>query len=193
MQSGSPISDSERKMLDQRQILIGSPIDDECANATLAKLLFLHKQDPKTPILLYINSPGGQITASLPIFDTIDFLDPPVHTYGLAHVNGTALWLLAAGEPGYRYAQKNSHLSIEATRVESRDPAVASQLPKLNSTLAKLLASKTRLSEAEVLNALESGRSFTCAEAISAGIIDAEFDGAPLNRNGEQDARGNRR
>jgi ATP-dependent Clp protease protease subunit len=175
----SEVSLIERKMLDRRQILVGVPIDDKCANATIAKLLYLNQQDLNTPITLFINSPGGSITATLPIFDTIEFVDPPVHTYGMAHVNGAALWLLAAGDPGRRCVQEHSHLTIEATRVESYAPDATARLPDLNSTLAKLLASKTRLTDQEVLFALRTGRSFTASEAITAGIADSTFDASP--------------
>lgn len=164
-------------MLGRREILIEGPIDEACANTTIAKLLFLHMQDAKAPISLFINSTGGQVTATLAICDTIGFLDPPVHTYGEAQVNGTALWLLVAGEPGQRCVQHDSHLSIEPTRFGHLEDDILEYARKLNDRLANLLASKTGLAEQDVKVALVSGRSFSAEEAISASIADRFFEG----------------
>ncbi len=165
-------------MLERRQILIESMIDDACASTTIAKLLFLNQKNPKAPISLFINSPGGQVTATLAIRDTIGFLDSPVHTYGQTQVNGAALWLLAAGEPGHRCIQHDSHLSIEPTRFGHLEGEVLEHAVKLNETLAGLLAKSTSLDEDAVKSALVLGRSFTVEEAIAASMADGVFDGA---------------
>lgn len=177
MTNTSDISDVERAMLGRREILIEGPINEACANTTIAKLLFLHMQDAKAPISLFINSSGGQVTATLAICDTIGFLDPPVHTYGEVQVNGTALWLLVAGEPGHRCVQKDSWLSIEPTQFGDLDEETLEYARKLNNTLAKLLVSKTGLAEEDVKVALVSGRSFSAEEAIAASIADRFFEG----------------
>lgn len=177
MKSAADISDAERGMLERRQILIDGMIDEACASKTIAKLLYLHQKDSKAPISLFINSPGGQVTATLPILDTIEFVDPSVHTYGLTQIHGTALWLLAAGEPGHRCVQHDSHLSIEPTRFGHLEDDVLEYARKLNDRLAGLLASKSDLAEEDVKRALVSGRSFTSEEAIAASIADRVFDG----------------
>ncbi len=164
-------------MLERRQILIEGMIDDACASMTIAKLLFLNQKNSKAPISLFINSPGGQVTAILAIRDTIGFLVSPVYTYGQMQVNGAALWLLAAGEPGHRCIQHGSHLSIEPTRFGHLEGEVLEYAVKLNDMLARLLAKCTSLDEEAVKSALVLGRSFTVEEAISASMADGVFDG----------------
>ena len=165
----------DRLTLEKRQVFIRGALDDACANIIIAKLLYLQMQSAETPVSLFIDSPGGSATASLAILDTIEFLTPEVHTHGLSQVNGVALWLLVTGEPGHRYIQQDSNLSIEPTRAQSSDSSVLSYLSKLNVTLAERFASKTQLTKQEVLDALATGHRFTADEAVLAGIADAKF------------------
>ena len=159
-------------MLARRQILIGQPIDDECANRGIAQLLFLNQCDSGSPITVLIDSPGGSITASLAIFDTILSVEAPVHTWVIGRANGTALWLLAAGEPGSRFVVKESILAIEPTQVECPTCEVATVL-KVNDAMAATMASRSRMSASEVSGYLQSnGCVFTAEEAIELGIAD---------------------
>ncbi len=163
-------------MLDRREIMVSGMIDDENASVSISKLLFLQMRDSKAPVTLFINSPGGQVTACLAIHDTIEFLEAPVHTHGLSLVSGCALWLLAAGEPGHRSIQPDSWLAIEPTQFGSLEGETAEHARKLNARLAILLASKTVLSEREVNSALLHGRSFTVAEAVEFSLADKVSD-----------------
>jgi ATP-dependent Clp protease, protease subunit len=173
MNTKPSVSQADKDMLTRRQIGIEGPIDDACANVTIAKLLFLQNQPSKEPILIEINSPGGSLTATLAILDTIEFVKLPVYTHGKAQVSGAALWLLAAGASEHRTCIADCHLSIETTTVASVGPEAAVQVERLQTTLIKLLSSRTKLSPFDVAEALKTGRSFTPAEAVVSGIVDA--------------------
>ncbi|HEY1122451.1 MAG TPA: ATP-dependent Clp protease proteolytic subunit [Haloferula sp.] len=168
-------------MLEHRQILIRKTLDDECANAVIAKLLFLSMADASRPITVFIDSPGGSITATLAIFDTILFIDAPVHTWVTGSANGTALWLLAAGAAGTRFVMRGSLLTIEPTRVTGDQTGDLAMVSKLMEDMAAKLASRSRMSESEVLGYLQSGgRAFTAEEAIERGIADHISDSPPV-------------
>lgn len=171
MKPGSYSPEDDRFLAD-RIVLLGSPIDDECAKITIAKLLYLEKLDPTAPVTLYINSPGGSVTASLAIADTIATLRPPVYPCAMSHCNGTALWILAVGAPGKRYVLTDCLLSIEPTTYGTLDTEKRVFLDKLNNKMATLLASHSKLTKDEVLDALNMGRQFTIQEALTAGIFD---------------------
>lgn len=166
------MTDFESKMLEKRQLLIGNFIDDECAKSAIAKLLFLQMSDEKAPISLYINSPGGSITATLAVIDTVAFVRPPIHTYGLSCVNGCALWILAAGTFGSRCCLSHSQLSIERTSSAAKGSEAQGFLRRLNDRMADELSSRSNLSRSDVSEALRSGCSFTPEEAIAVGIVD---------------------
>src|SRR5262249_54171850 len=93
-------------------IFIGTPIDDAIANLVIAQMLFLEAEDPERDILLYLNSPGGSITAGLAIYDTTQFIKPDVHTYCIVQAASMAAVLLAAGAKGKRYSLPNARILI---------------------------------------------------------------------------------
>ncbi len=171
----NPNTPPDDPMLAKRQILIGVPIDDECARITIAKLLFLNMQDSNAPITLYINSPGGSVTASIAILDTITGLHAPVHTYSAGICQGTALLVLAVGSHGHRLATSDSVLSIEPTDLASANPDARASFyrDKLNEKMATTLSTHTKLTHDQALEALDKGRLFTPQEALSTGIVDA--------------------
>jgi ATP-dependent Clp protease protease subunit len=100
------------RLLKDRVVFIGTPIDDNVANLAVAQLLFLQMEDPEKDIHLYINSPGGSITSGLAIYDTMQFLKPDVCTYCLGQAASMGAVLLAAGAKGKRYALPNSRVMI---------------------------------------------------------------------------------
>jgi ATP-dependent Clp protease protease subunit len=100
------------RLLKDRIIYLGTPIDDTVANLIIAQLLFLKAEDAHKPVSLYINSPGGSITAALAIFDTISFIGLEVHTYGLGLIASAATVLLCAGTKGKRHALPSSRIMI---------------------------------------------------------------------------------
>src|SRR5437667_72779 len=101
---GERAYDIYSRLLKDRIIFIGTPIDDNIANLVIAQMLFLEAEDPEKDILLYINSPGGSITAGMAIYDTMQFIKPDVATYCIGQAASMAAVLLAAGEPKKRLA-----------------------------------------------------------------------------------------
>ena len=100
------------RLLKDSIIFIGSPVDDAIANVVIAQMLFLEAEDPDRDILLYINSPGGSITAGLAVYDTIQFIKPDVQTYCIGQAASMAAVLLAAGTKGKRFSLPNSRIVI---------------------------------------------------------------------------------
>ena len=100
------------RLLKDSIIFIGSPIDDEISNLVIAQMLFLEAEDPDRDILLYINSPGGAITAGLAIYDTMQFIKPDVQTYCIGQAASMGAVLLASGTPGKRFSLPNSRIVI---------------------------------------------------------------------------------
>ncbi|HOA53727.1 MAG TPA: ATP-dependent Clp protease proteolytic subunit, partial [Thermogutta sp.] len=100
------------RLLKDRIVFIGAPITDELANSVVAQLLFLQSEDPKADVHVYINSPGGSVTAGLAIYDTMQFIRCDVATYCIGQAASMAAVLLAAGTKGKRYALPNSRIMI---------------------------------------------------------------------------------
>jgi ATP-dependent Clp protease protease subunit len=100
------------RLLKDSIVFIGTPIDDTVANLAIAQLLFLEAEDPDRDIVMYINSPGGSITAGLAIYDTIQFIKPDVQTYCIGQAASIAAVLLAAGTKGKRFSLPNSRILI---------------------------------------------------------------------------------
>jgi len=109
---GERAYDIYSRLLKDNIIFIGSPIDDGVANLVIAQLLFLESEDPERDISLYVNSPGGHITAGLAIYDTMQFVRPDISTICLGQAASMAAVLLAAGAKGKRYALPNSRIVI---------------------------------------------------------------------------------
>jgi ATP-dependent Clp protease protease subunit len=109
---GERAYDIYSRLLKDSIIFIGTPIDDTVANLAVAQMLFLEAEDPDRDILLYINSPGGSVTAGLAIYDTMQFIRPDVQTYCLGQAASIAAVLLAAGKKGKRFSLPNSRILI---------------------------------------------------------------------------------
>ena len=134
------------RLLVDRIVFLGTPIDDMVANVIIAQLLFLQMSDPKKDIHLYINSPGGSVTAGLAIYDTMQFLTCDVNTYCIGQAASMGAVLLAGGTKGKRYALPNSNIMIhqvlggaegQATDVEIRVKYMLKLKQRLNGILAK--------------------------------------------------------
>src|SRR6187431_1321150 len=136
------------RLLKDRIIFLGTPIDDQVANIIIAQLLFLQMQDPKKDINIYINSPGGSVTAGLAIYDTMQFLTCDVNTFCIGMAASMGAVLLAAGTKGKRYALPNSDIMIH--QVSGGAHGTASDVErtvefmyKLKKRLIQILASHT--------------------------------------------------
>jgi ATP-dependent Clp protease protease subunit len=165
------------RLLKDRIIFIGTPIDDQVANAVVAQLLFLQMDDAKRDIYLYINCPGGSVTAGMAIFDTINFMHSDVVTYCVGQAASFGTLLLAAGTKGKRYALPNSRVMIHqptgGATGQSADISIAAKeilrwRSRINETLAKLTGQTVERI------AKDSDRDFymTAEEALAYGIID---------------------
>jgi len=174
------------RLLKDRIVFIGTPIDDYVSNAVVAQLLFLQMEDPKKDIHLYINSPGGSVTAGMAIYDTINFLHCDVVTYcvGMAASMGTVL--LAAGTEGKRYALPNSRVMIHqptggATGQTSDISIAAKEILRWRKTINEILAQHTG-QDVEKINK-DSDRDYymTAHEASDYGIVDRVLEQKPKN------------
>lgn len=145
-QFGERSYDIYSRLLKDRIIFLGTPIDDEVANIIAAQLLFLESEDPNKDIYLYINSPGGVVTAGMAIYDTMQYIKPDVSTICIGQAASAAAVLLAAGAAGKRYALPNARVMIhqvlggaegQATDVEIRTREMLRVKHSLNDILAK--------------------------------------------------------
>src|SRR4051812_8745499 len=114
---GERVYDIYSRLLRDRIVFIGAPIEEDLANAVVAQLLFLDYEDPDRPINLYIHSPGGSITAGLAIYDTMQFIRPAVATIAVGQTASMATVLLAAGAAGQRFALPNARMHMHPAGV----------------------------------------------------------------------------
>ncbi|WP_251550107.1 ATP-dependent Clp endopeptidase proteolytic subunit ClpP [Neobacillus muris] len=143
---GERAYDIYSRLLKDRIIMLGSAIDDNVANSIVAQLLFLEAENPEKDITLYINSPGGSITAGMAIYDTMQYIKPSVSTVCLGMAASMGAFLLAAGEQGKRYALPNAEVMIhqplggaqgQATEIEIAAKRILFLREKLNGILAE--------------------------------------------------------
>ncbi len=169
------------RLLKDRIIFIGTPIDDQVAAVVIAQLLFLQMQDPKKDINIYINSPGGSVTAGLAIYDTMQFVTCDVNTYCIGIAASMGAVLLTAGTKGKRYALPNSHIMIHqvsggaqgtASDVERTVEFMYRLKRKLNTILAKHTGKPVEQVEKD------SDRDYymTGDEAAAYGLVDKVLD-----------------
>jgi ATP-dependent Clp protease protease subunit len=134
------------RLLKERIIFVGTEIDDNVANLIMAQLMFLEYEDPDKDIQLYINSPGGLVTAGLAIYDTMEYIKPDVLTICIGQASSMAAVLLAAGAPGKRHALPNSRIMVhqpmggvggQASDIEIHAKEIIDLRSKLNSIIAK--------------------------------------------------------
>jgi ATP-dependent Clp protease protease subunit len=165
------------RLLKDRIILLGTEVNDGVASLVCAQLLFLESQDPEKEISLYINSPGGSVTAGLAIYDTMRFISSPVSTVCIGRAASMGAFLLAAGAPGLRFALPNSQILIhqpsggyqgQATDIEIH----AREVLRLKENLNRMLAENTGRPYEDVAAATERDHFLTPEEAKKLGIID---------------------
>lgn len=165
------------RLLKDRIIFIGGPIDDSKANLVIAQMLFLEAENPEKDIYLYINSPGGVVTAGLAIYDTMQYIRPDVSTICMGQAASMGSFLLAAGARGKRYALPYSRIMIhqpmggvqgQATDIDIH----AREIIKMKETLNKLLAQHTGQSIEKIARDTERDFFMTAEEARDYGLID---------------------
>ena len=175
---GERAFDIYSRLLKDRIILLGTPIDDDVANLIIAQLLFLQAEDPKKDIDLYINSPGGSVTAGLAIYDTIQVLSCGVKTYCLGQCASMGAVLLAAGAAGKRFALPNSRIMIHQPWGGAQGTAAdidiqAKEILRLKAMLNGILAKHTGQSVKKIEKDTERDFFMSAEEAVAYGLVDA--------------------
>lgn len=166
------------RLLKDRIILLGTPIDDYVANLVIAQLLFLQAEDPKKDIDLYINSPGGSVTAGLAIYDTIQTVSCNVKTFCLGQCASMGAVLLAAGTPGKRFALPHSRIMIHqpwgGVEGTAADIEIQSrEILRLRSMLNNILASHTGKNLKTIEKDTNRDFFMSASEAAAYGIVDS--------------------
>ena len=165
------------RLLVDRILFLGTPVDDNIANIVIAQLLFLQMSDPKKDIHLYINSPGGSVTAGLAIYDTMQYLTCDVNTYCIGQAASMGAVLLCAGTKGKRFALPNSNIMIhqvlggaegQASDVEIR----VKHMLKLKQTLNAILSKHTGQSIEQVEKDCDRDNFMTAEQARAYGLVD---------------------
>jgi ATP-dependent Clp protease protease subunit len=174
---GERAYDIYSRLLKDNIIFIGTPIDDTLSNLVVAQLLFLEAEDPEKEVSIYINSPGGSVTAGLAIYDTIQFIRPDVTTYCIGQAASMGAVLLAAGTPGKRFALPNSRIIIhqpsggfsgQATDINIQ----AKEILRTRERLNEILSLHTGQSKSKIEQDVERDFIMTAAAAKEYGIID---------------------
>jgi len=175
---GERAYDIYSRLLKDNIIFLGTPIDDNVANVVTAQLLFLEAEDPDKDISLYVNSPGGSISAGMAIYDTMQFIRPDVTTICVGQAASMGALLLSAGAPGKRFALPNSRILIhqpsmsglsgQATDIDIH----AREILRLREAMNKILASHTGQTFEKIKNDVERDYIMTADQAREYGIVD---------------------
>ncbi len=165
------------RLLRERIIFLGTPIDDHVANLVVAQLLLLDSENPEKDIMLYINSPGGSVTAGLAIYDTMQHIRSDVSTICLGQAASMGAFLLSSGTPGKRMALPHSRVLIhqplggaqgQATDIEIQ----AAEINRMKKTLNNVLAKNTGQSLKKIERDTDRDYIMTAEEAVSYGMVD---------------------
>ncbi len=174
------------RLLKERIIFLHDGVDDNVANLIISQLLFLEAEDNSRDIYLYINSPGGVVTAGMAIFDTMNFIKSKVSTICMGQAASMGAFLLAAGEKGKRYALPNARIMIhqplggaqgQATDIEIQ----TKEILRIKKTLNSILADRTGQKLPKIEKDTERDFYMSAAEAVEYGLID-EVITAPINK-----------
>lgn len=174
---GERAYDIYSRLLKDRIIFLGGPIDDNVANVVIAQLLFLEFEDPDKDIHLYINSPGGVVTAGLAIYDTMQYIKPDVSTICIGQAASMGSVLLAAGAKGKRYALPYSRIMIHqplgGAQGQSTDIQIqAREILRIRETLNEILSRHTGQSVKKLTEDTERDNFMSALEAKKYGLID---------------------
>ena len=174
---GERVYDIYSRLLKERIVFLGGPIEDALANTVIAQLLFLEHEDPKKDILLYINSPGGSVTATLAIYDTIQYVKPDVATFCIGMAASGAAVLLAAGKKGKRFTLPNSEILLHQVMGEAGGQATeieiaAKQIVRVKAQLNQILSKHTGQPISKVEKDTDRDFWLTPEEAKKYGLVD---------------------
>ena len=177
--NGERVYDIYSRLLEDRIILLGESITSEIANTVVAQLLLLDEQDSTRDICIYINSPGGDVTAGLAIYDTMNYIKSDIRTVAIGIACSMAAVLLSSGKKGKRISLPNSHIMIHQPRQEYRDKQTVTEQEidlkvsqAMKKQLTEILAKNTGKTYKEVLNDCELDKWLSPKEAMNYGLID---------------------
>ena len=165
------------RLLKDRIVFIGAGVDDQVANLIIAQLLFLEQEDAEKDVSMYINSPGGLVTAGLAIYDTMQFIKPKVATFCMGQAASMGALLLAAGAKGKRFALPHARIMIHQPAGGAEGQAAdieihAKEILRIRSQLNKILANHSGKSVADIEKDSDRDNFMTADQAKSYGIID---------------------
>jgi ATP-dependent Clp protease protease subunit len=181
---GERAYDIYSRLLKERIVFLVGPVNDSVSTLVTAQLLYLESENPKKEISFYINSPGGLVTSGLGIYDTMQYIKPPVSTLCIGQASSMGSFLLASGEKGKRFSLPNSRIMIhqpsagyqgQATDIEIH----AKEILALKERLNKIYSKHTKKNESEIKKALERDNFMTPTEAKAFGLIDEVVEKRP--------------
>ncbi len=183
-QGGERAYDIYSRLLKERIIFLGGPITDPIANIVIAQMLFLEHEDPKKDIKLYLNTPGGSVTAGLAIYDTMQYIKPDVSTICIGIAASMGAVLLAAGTKGKRFALPNAEILLHQVMGGTEGQAIeieiaAKHIIRIKQKLNQLLAKHTGQPIAKIEKDTDRDFHLSTQEAKDYGIIDAIIKGQP--------------
>lgn len=176
-QFGERVYDIYSRLLEERIVFLGTPINDEVANSIIAQLLFLEKEDPKKDITLYVNSPGGQVSSTLAMYDTMQHVQPDISTVCLGMAASGGAVVLMGGAKGKRFALEHAEIMIHqplgGAEGQATDIAIhADHIIKTKGLLNTLIAKHTAKKLSDVERDTERDKFMTAKEALDYGLID---------------------
>jgi ATP-dependent Clp protease protease subunit len=174
------------RLLRERIVFVTGGIEDNMASVIVAQLLFLESENPKKDIWMYINSPGGVVTAGMAIHDTMQYIRPKVGTVCVGQAASMGSFLLASGEPGMRVALTNSRIMIHqpsgGAQGQATDIAIqAQEILRIRANMNRLYAQYTGKDIETIEKAMERDNFMTSSEAKDFGLVDAVFDKRPVS------------
>jgi ATP-dependent Clp protease, protease subunit len=178
------------RLLRERIVFVTGPVEDHMATLITAQLLYLESENPKKDIFMYINSPGGVVTAGMAIHDTMQYIRPRVGTVCIGQAASMGAFLLGAGEPGMRVALTNARIMIhqpsggaqgQATDIEIQ----AKEILRIRHRMNELMAQYTGQPIETIENAVERDKFLSAEEARQFGLVDEVFDKRPAATEGE--------
>ena len=183
---GERAFDIYSRLLKERIIFVGTPLDDPVANLIMAQLLHLEGEDPDKDIALYINSPGGSTTSLMAIYDTMQFVKPNIATYCMGQAASAAAVLLSAGEKGKRFALPHSRIMIHQPHISGLEGQAtdieihAREIIRIKTEINELLGRHTGKSVDSIKADTERDFWMTASEALDYGLVDEVLAGRTL-------------
>jgi len=187
---GERAYDIYSRLLKERIIFIGGPVDDDIANMIIAQLLFLHAEDKDKEASMYINSPGGVVTAGLAIYDTMQYVDMPISTICLGQAASMAALLLSAGTRGQRFALSNARIMIHqplgGAQGQATDIEIQTQeILRIKKLINEILALHTGQSIDKIVNDTDRDFFMSPSEAVKYGLIDKVLEAKKIKKLNE--------